>query len=49
MAVGGPPPLHSVGAAVDEQGCHAHWQTLATGFGSDVVGGLCSRPRVIAT
>ena len=43
MAVGGPPRLYSVGAAVDEQGCHAHWQTLATGFGSEVVGGLCAR------
>jgi hypothetical protein len=33
MAVGGSPRLHSVGASVDEQGCHADWQTLAAGFG----------------
>jgi hypothetical protein len=32
-----------VGAAVDEQGCQAHWETLWTGFRVEFVCDLCAR------
>jgi hypothetical protein len=32
-----------VGAAVDKQLSHLRWQTFSTGFGGEVVCGLCAR------